>query len=188
MWINAPRICARAFFYQGKVKGKIMEICYLIIQLILVVPIFIFAILERKERRQILNLLDEIEVNLDNSIEKKFLIIPSTQPFLDEKKLKKSLSLTESGLKVLVESGGKKFIDDNKDKLLKYIFDQNPPTLLDIQELSKDSLLSEKGNQEFIPIKEYVYNGGLIFDDVIKALSLYLRDLALNEWKKSETN
>lgn len=97
-------------------------------------------------------------------------------------KAKSPLSLTERGLKVLEESGGKKYIDENKDALIKLINDEGPRTSLDIQELSKKVIELRKEDEKFIPIKEYVYSKGLIFDHVIMALSIYLRDLALAEW------
>ena len=96
------------------------------------------------------------------------------------------LSLTERGLEVLEESGGKNFINNNKDMLIKRILDKNPPSSLDIQELSESTIISEKDHIEFIPVKEYVYNQGLIFDHVIKVMSIYLRDLALDKWKSNK--
>ena len=101
---------------------------------------------------------------------------------------KSPLSLTELGLKVLEESGGKQYIDENKHALIKIINDKNPRTSLDIQELSKEVIESQKNEENFIPIKEYVYNKGLIFDHVIRVIAIYLRDMALDGWNyKSKT-
>lgn len=99
------------------------------------------------------------------------------------------LTLTEKGESALNESGGKDYIDKNKQCFLNEIKLGNPKSSYDIQELSKKVLNDHQNDDTFIGIKEYTYKNGLLLDHVIMALSIYLRDYALNElgFKSDET-
>lgn len=101
-------------------------------------------------------------------------------------KSKSPLGLTDLGLLLLEESGGKKFIDDKKEILIKQILALKPKTKFDVQEFSIAVLERHRVHDDFIIILEYIYDKGLDYGDVLKTLSLYLRDLALVEWEKHQ--
>lgn len=95
---------------------------------------------------------------------------------------KSPLSLTDKGKAVLLDSGGKDFIDKNKDELLETIKLKSPKTEYDIQEFSKEVIKSCMNRDEFIPIKEYLYKESSIpKEPVMEVLGIYLRDIYINE-------
>ncbi len=92
--------------------------------------------------------------------------------------IKSPLSITEKGMKLLEESGGKEYIDNNAMLLIEDIRNKIPKSLYDVQVFSKEVVESHSGDDEFIKIKDYVYNNGLVLDSVIMTLAVYLRDKA----------
>lgn len=104
--------------------------------------------------------------------------VESTQPLT---KRKSPISLTDRGSKVLTESGGKSFIDNNYLELKEKVELSNPKTSYDIQESSKEVVSSLKDDDRINTIKEYLFKEGLELDNLVEVLGIYLRDLILKE-------
>lgn len=94
---------------------------------------------------------------------------------------KSPLSLTDKGILVLNESGGRDYIDNNKDTFIQEISSKHPKSSYDIQEFSKVVLEEHKDDEKFIKIKDYAFKKGILLDFIIMALSIYLRDFALEK-------
>lgn len=94
-------------------------------------------------------------------------------------KKKSPLMITELGYKILKESGAQKFINDNRALLIKQVEDKNPKTSYDVQEFSKEVITEYKDSDEFINIKEYIYEEGIEFENIIMTMTVYLRDIIL---------
>lgn len=125
-------------------------------------------------------------LHIDIGILKDFKI--RAEKFIEERskanftQSKSPLSLTDKGKVVLLDSGGKDFIDKNKDELLDSIKLKAPKTEYDIQEFSKEVINSCMNRDEFIPIKEYLYKESSIpKEPVMEVLGIYLRDIYINE-------
>lgn len=94
---------------------------------------------------------------------------------------KSPLSLTSAGEKVLSESHGKAYIDNNKLSLISAIKKENPKTAYDVQELSRKVIVQKSNDDAFSPIKNFAFMRGESLDRVIDVLGIYLRDIALKE-------
>jgi hypothetical protein len=94
---------------------------------------------------------------------------------------KSPLGLTEQGLMMLNDSDGKHYIDTNKGDLVHEITLLHPKTAYDVQELSKKVLEQRSNDDGFIPIKNFAYKNGADLSDIINAMRLYLRDIALSK-------
>ena len=95
--------------------------------------------------------------------------------------IRSPLSITEKGMKLLEESGGKEYIDNNVASLIEDIRRKTPKSLYDVQAFSKEVVENHSGDDEFIKIKNYIFRHGLAFDSVIMTLAVYLRDNAFEE-------
>lgn len=94
-------------------------------------------------------------------------------------KRKSPISLTDRGTRVLVESGGQKFVDDNYDSLATEMDAKSPHTSYDVQEWAREIIESLKEDVRLNPIKEYLYKEGMEWNDVAVVLGIYLRDKVL---------
>ena len=92
---------------------------------------------------------------------------------------KSPLSLTETGEKILTESGVKKYIDLHKDGLLKEF--EGMKNAFDIQQKAREVIKKEFGKSDFDEAKNYLYNEGKEFDETVVAAGIYLRDIVLEE-------
>ena len=88
------------------------------------------------------------------------------------------LTLTDVGATLLRDSGGKKYIEDNKETLLKKFDGVN--NAFDIQERAK-GLIREKIKETngLEDIKKYLFNNGKSIDDIVLVMGLELRDVVL---------
>ena len=95
------------------------------------------------------------------------------------------LSLSEEGEKVLVESGGKEYIEKESSRLIAALAEKvgddfsNP---FDVQEKAKEvigDLVTKTG--EMPDIKHYLYKHSRQADDIVVVMGLALRDRALQE-------
>lgn len=91
------------------------------------------------------------------------------------------VSLTERGAKFLTESGGKKFIDEYYIALRAKVEGRGPKTSYDIQEESRNVLKEESEDENFSPLKEYLFKEGLELSDLITVMGIYLRDRILKD-------
>jgi hypothetical protein len=109
--------------------------------------------------------------------------------------------LSEEGNKILVDSGGKAWVDHNEEMLMKdvetYINKlHNLPTALDVQTMSPAIVKMRSNSQEFRTIKDYIYNNPfykasadaipdlnvpITLDSVANVIGLYLRNLYLEK-------
>ena len=90
------------------------------------------------------------------------------------------ISLLDKGKEVLNESGLKKFIDDNKDALMKKCsYNKDPLNQYDIQEKAF-TLFDELDFGEFTKtLKETSFNYGMSIDTIRRIGGIYFRDLLL---------
>ena len=95
----------------------------------------------------------------------------------DTRYLKKEspLSLTDQGTLLLINSGMQKYIEDNKDELLKSFDGVDVP--LDIQDRAKE-IMREK-IQSNTDVKNYIFKEGLSVEDVASVAGVALRDIVL---------
>lgn len=96
--------------------------------------------------------------------------------------------ITEKGYTALKESGAQKFIDNNRPILIKKVEDMNPKSSYDVQEYSKQVISEYTNSDDFIEIKEYIYEKGFDLESIVMTMMVYLRDIILakrraNKWK-----
>ena len=94
---------------------------------------------------------------------------------------KSPVTLTDRGNKILAESGGKKFVDDNYAELKKNVEDINPQTSYDIQEISHTIIERLKDDARINGIKDYLFKEGMQLSEIVDVLGIYLRDKILEE-------
>lgn len=96
-------------------------------------------------------------------------------------KRKSPVDLTERGLKILTDSGGKKFVDENYAEFKKSVEATNPATSYDIQEKSREVFGNVENDVRLNPIKEYLFKEGLELENIVEVLGIYLRNKILEE-------
>lgn len=97
-------------------------------------------------------------------------------------KRKSPVSLTEKGKALLLDSKGNYYVDKNKDKLIVALKAENPKTAYDVQELARKIVETHANDDDFAPIKEFVFKEGLELKDVLDVMGVYLRDIVLPEF------
>ena len=94
------------------------------------------------------------------------------------------LHLTNKGLEILVESGAKKIIDNEKNKrkiIDKIIKKSKPINAYDTQEKTKQVILGMVDNIMFAPLKEYAFEKGIDVKIVLNVTAIYSREFVLKE-------
>lgn len=87
------------------------------------------------------------------------------------------LALTETGEKVLEESGGKEYLEDHKDRLIAEF--SKTKNAFDIQEKARDVVRQEMERDAFEKIKEYLFREGKSARDIELVMGLQLRNMVL---------
>lgn len=100
------------------------------------------------------------------------------------------VSLTDRGHALLVESGGREFVDENFEELAQAIEEKDSKTAYDVQENAKVVIDEMQDDDRFIPLKDYLYNEGIEIDNLIMVMALHLRDKVLRKrgWKVSDVD
>lgn len=96
-------------------------------------------------------------------------------------KRKSPLALTDSGEKLLKDSGGDVFVNENFSLLNQKVEDHIPKTAYDVQELSQQVITWLKSEDVFNSIKDYAFKTGLPLEIIIEVMGIYLRDKILLE-------
>lgn len=96
---------------------------------------------------------------------------------------KSPVALTDRGNKVLLESGGKDFIDESFAELNGMVDAMNPRTSYDVQEDSKKVIEALTSDVRINPLKEYLFKEGMELEDIVFVLGIYLRDKILESKK-----
>lgn len=96
---------------------------------------------------------------------------------------KSPLSLTEKGKALLLDSGGKDYVDAHQSGLLDRLRKRRPKTAYDVQEISRDIIHEHSREDSFNGIKEFAFRQGLKLNDIIDVMGIYFRDIALKEMK-----
>lgn len=123
--------------------------------------------------------IDQLEkCNLNTRISVMEGKIEVRQPFTQRKS---PINLTDRGITVLRDSGGKNLIDENYNELKNIVEENNPKTSYDIQESSKITIEKLKDDERMIVIKEYLFKEGIEFEEIIDVLGIYLRNKILEE-------
>ena len=96
------------------------------------------------------------------------------------------VQLTDFGSEILVNSGGKKFIDDNVDSLVKKIEIENLKSALDVENFARVLLVKESQTDGFTTIKNYMFqhptyksgdfSANLDIPTISNIMGIYLRD------------
>jgi len=68
------------------------------------------------------------------------------------------ITLNSLGEEILNNSGGKTYIDNNREYLIQKIKDFNPKSELDVENFSKRVLLDKFDTDDFISIRNFIYN------------------------------
>lgn len=93
---------------------------------------------------------------------------------------KSPITLTETGSKLLKESSADVFVDKNYDELLKKVQDHKTPlSAYDVQEKCKEVIASYKGDDRFVPLKDFAFKQGIELNLIQIVASIYLRDKVL---------
>lgn len=92
---------------------------------------------------------------------------------------KSPLSLTPFGEDLINAINGKKYVLDNKDRLVELIKAKNPKSAYDVQEYARKVIEDLQTNDDFIPFKDHAFKEGLQLEFIIVVLSIFLRDTAL---------
>lgn len=100
----------------------------------------------------------------------------ANEPYI---KRKSPLSLTDRGNKLLENSGGKRFVDENFENLNKLVDAKGSKTPYDVQESSKIVLEEMQGDDKFDSLKEYLFKEGIEIENLIVVMGIYLRDKIL---------
>lgn len=143
------------------------------------------TIIETKIDEVILPKISEFDKDI------KSLIIHSKQYIDNNDSMIKSnspLSITDVGHEILVVSGGKKYVDDNKDFLFEEIRKLNSINELDIENYSYYLLVSNYMSPAYSEVKSFLYNNPkyitssgveVLLDEkkLARLIGLYLRDL-----------
>ncbi len=87
--------------------------------------------------------------------------------------------ITEKGYNALKESGAQKFIDNNRSILIEKVENMNPKSSYDVQEYSKLVISQYTDSDDFIEIKEYIYEKGFDLESMVMTMMVYLRDIIL---------
>jgi hypothetical protein len=93
------------------------------------------------------------------------------------------LHLTETGRKMLADSGFEEFYNANKEYLFSYITSQKPKSPADVETTAKDAMfyLNPKTTPKMELIENFAYNNGKPTADVLFAYSIEVRDRYLKE-------
>ena len=89
------------------------------------------------------------------------------------------LKLTDEGISLLTDSGGDKYVDKYFDSLTESMRSLNPKSAYDVQSYTLTVLTPYSSQDDFIPIKDYIYKKGYSLEDVLSVMCLHLRDKAL---------
>jgi hypothetical protein len=96
-------------------------------------------------------------------------------------KRRSPVDLTDRGTRILRDSGGRKFVDDNYPELKQAVERHNPATSYDIQEWSRKVIDELKQDSRLNPLKEYLFKEGLEISAAVEVLGIYLRNKILAE-------
>ena len=147
---------------------------------VLVILLFIGKYREKVDRHDKDNeKLHQQFLEISNRLSRLEGIVDSNNTINKYVQSKSPLGLTEKGKALLMDSGGKDYIDSVYASFLQEIVKQKPKTAYDVQELSKIALEARVNKDEFIPIKEFCFEKGLNVKTVIDVLGIYLRDKLL---------
>lgn len=91
------------------------------------------------------------------------------------------VNLTEAGDKVLIDSKGKDFVDNNYQDLKQRVDGKKPQTSFDIQEASREVIEGLKKDFRMNEIKDYLFREGMELNDMVEVLGIYLRNKILEE-------
>lgn len=91
------------------------------------------------------------------------------------------LSLTESGVELLEQSGAKNYLEKHFTKLYGLFDDIDKG--YEIQERAREVIENQRKEKDFNAIKEYLYNAGRPMDNIILVMSIELRDMVLEKKK-----
>ena len=119
--------------------------------------------------------LNERVVNLEGRFDRFERYAPLTQGT-------SPLTLTERGKKLLHESGGKAYLDKYFDTFYNYFNELNDNWY--IQDKAFELIQSkrhDKDDKSFDIIRNYLYNKGYKFDEIVEVMGIELRDRVLNK-------
>ena len=107
----------------------------------------------------------------------------TAQKIMDSKifQSKSPLTLTEFGQKLITESGFVKIFDTVKDDLVTKLLNLHPSTKYDVQEKARQLMDGLVDYQAFQPLKEYAYNSGNDYAQILRAGAIPLRDYFLDK-------
>lgn len=92
------------------------------------------------------------------------------------------VKLTKTGMVVLELIGGKQYVDDNSERLVQLMKEQNYKSALDVQNQANLLILEQAGTDDFVPIKDFIYQNpkykdvALDMSTVVPVMGIYLRD------------
>lgn len=142
------------------------------------------------------NIVDEMKITLNNHSNKFDLIndkietiavkVSALEAGVERDRIyneliqkKSPFTITEKGYIALKESGAQKFIDNNRSILIKKVEDMNPKSSYDVQEYCKQVISEYTNSDDFIEIKEYIYEKGFDLESIVMTMMVYLRDIIL---------
>ena len=91
------------------------------------------------------------------------------------------IKLTEGGVELLEDSGGKAYVDKNLEHL--YMEFKGVDNEYDIQKKARDIMKAKEHDKNFDAMKKYLYEKGLHFNDLATVMGVYLRDMVFTKKK-----
>lgn len=139
------------------------------------------------------NSFNEIDIKLTKIITILTTKYPSSAAAFSIKQSPRRLNSV--GEKLLMECGGKDFLEENKVHFLEMISRNNPKTALDVEAQAYEVLLADQNMDIFNKLKQWVYNSpnwdleingnkeaySITMGDICFVLSIPLRDMYLEE-------
>lgn len=135
------------------------------------------------------NIVDEMKITLTIAINKLDILsnkVAALEAGVERDRIyneliqkKSPFTITEKGYIALKESGAQKFIDNNRSILIKKVEDMNPKSSYDVQEYCKQVISEYTNSDDFIEIKEYIYEKGFDLESIVMTMMVYLRDIIL---------
>ena len=95
---------------------------------------------------------------------------------------KSPLSYNEKGQKLLEDSRGKDYVDSHLEEMRTEVKSRNPKSAYDVQEMSMGAIKTFAQRDDFVPLKNFIFQQGISLDTLAAVMGIYLRDHILPQF------
>lgn len=89
------------------------------------------------------------------------------------------VGLNDKGKALLLDSGGKTYIDAHQDELVKEIQARSPKSAYDVQQAAIEVIKAHADSDDFVPLKNYIFSEGVDLSNLALVMGIALRDIAM---------